>query len=496
MSFKKIARRLGGMTLLVATIAGCWWHWQQPAETISPAQIKQRQTLRVAIPADLIPPSHDIDASVELSLAHELADELGVKLSLLPFDRLEQVPMLLQSGQVDIALAVPGTSPVMNGLALTDAYMSVNYYLVHKNSVVRPRNLSELNGQLRVPAGSRVAELLIAEKFKDPSLTWNESAQNYGSLMSEVIDETVEFTLAPSPIYAIKRNIYPELMAGFPVSEPEAWHWAVDVRNDELYLKVQEFVQQRLYSGQIADLIARALEPLESNDYLHARLFMDGVLQRLPSLRTHFVRAAGNDLDWRLLAAIAYQESHWRTRAVSPTGVRGVMMLTQDTAAELGVENRNDPAQSIRGGAEYFRLMHDKIPGRIQEPDRTWFTLAAYNIGFGHLEDARILTQRAGDDPDNWADVAKHLPKLRDPNIYPKTKRGYARGDEPVTYVHNIQRYYATLRWLEDLPDAEQLRRIAGIPLKPRVPSILDEDNAETMLAQSEEQSGVLTVMN
>ena len=171
-------------------------------------------------------------------------------------------------------------------------------------------------------------------------------------------------------------------------------------------------------------------------------------------------------------------------------------MLTQDTAAELGVENRNDPAQSIRGGAEYFRLMHDKIPGRIQEPDRTWFTLAAYNIGFGHLEDARILTQRAGDDPDNWADVAKHLPKLRDPNIYPKTKRGYARGDEPVTYVHNIQRYYATLRWLEDLPDAEQLRRIAGIPLKPRVPSILDEDNAETMLAQSEEQSGVLTVMN
>jgi peptidoglycan lytic transglycosylase F len=153
-------------------------------------------------------------------------------------------------------------------------------------------------------------------------------------------------------------------------------------------------------------------------------------------------------VEWRLLAAISYQESKWDPRAVSPTGVKGMMMLTQATAADLGLDDREDVRQSILGGARYFLEVKDKVPTRVPEPDRTFMALAAYNVGFGHLEDARILTQMHGKNPDVWADVRQHLPLLADERWYPRTKRGYARGREPVGFVHNIRSYYDILLWM------------------------------------------------
>jgi len=159
-------------------------------------------------------------------------------------------------------------------------------------------------------------------------------------------------------------------------------------------------------------------------------------------------------IDWRLLAAIGYQESHWNPRARSPTGVRGIMMLTQSTMRHLGLKNRLDPRQSIIGGARYIAMMKRRIPDRIPEPDRTWMALAAYNVGFGHLEDARILAQRDGANPDKWVDVKKYLPRLSRRKWYRRTKHGYARGGEPVRYVENIRSYYDILVWYTERDNA------------------------------------------
>jgi membrane-bound lytic murein transglycosylase F len=148
-----------------------------------------------------------------------------------------------------------------------------------------------------------------------------------------------------------------------------------------------------------------------------------------------------------LPASVAYQESHWDPDAVSPTGVRGIMMLTQATARHIGIDKRTDPLQSIQGGAKYLKRLYAKIPDRIGEPDRTWFALAAYNIGFGHLEDARIITQTRGGDPDKWIDVKQNLPLLARKKWYRQTEHGYARGYEPVRYVENIRSYYDVLAW-------------------------------------------------
>ncbi len=161
-------------------------------------------------------------------------------------------------------------------------------------------------------------------------------------------------------------------------------------------------------------------------------------------------------LDWRLLAAIAYQESHWNPTATSPTGVRGMMMLTQPTAREIGVTNRLDPLQSLRGGSRYLKNLKRRLPKGIKDPDRTWFALAAYNIGLGHLEDARVITQRQGGDPNLWEDVAVRLPLLQKSAHYKNTRYGYARGVEAATYVKNIRHYQNVLNW-QDISENKPL---------------------------------------
>ena len=154
-------------------------------------------------------------------------------------------------------------------------------------------------------------------------------------------------------------------------------------------------------------------------------------------------------VDWRLLAAIGYQESHWDPQASSYTGVRGIMMLTERTATQMGLTDRLDPQQSIDGGARYFLRLHGRIPDRIEEPDRTWMALAAYNMGLGHLEDARVLTQSLGGDPDSWDDVAQRLELLSQEKWHSQTRYGYARGREARQFVENIQSYYETLVWMD-----------------------------------------------
>ena len=124
-------------------------------------------------------------------------------------------------------------------------------------------------------------------------------------------------------------------------------------------------------------------------------------------------------------------------------------MLTEDTADRMKVKNRLDARESIIGGAKYILLLRDTIPVRIVEPDRTWLALAAYNQGYGHLEDARILTQRLKLNADSWLDVRKAYLKLREPEHYEQLKHGYARGDEAVQFVENIRNYTDILTRLE-----------------------------------------------
>jgi membrane-bound lytic murein transglycosylase MltF len=172
------------------------------------------------------------------------------------------------------------------------------------------------------------------------------------------------------------------------------------------------------------------------------KMFYKHLRTRFPDYQEHFQNAAEKyNLPWKLLASQAYQESHWNRRAKSPTGVRGIMMLTRRTAASLGIRNRLDPEKSIYGGARFLARMQQRIPASVQMPDRRFFALAAYNVGLGHMEDARGLAIRIKKNPDRWQDMTEVLPLLSNKKYYRTLRYGQARGFEPVIYVRRIRAY-------------------------------------------------------
>lgn len=179
-------------------------------------------------------------------------------------------------------------------------------------------------------------------------------------------------------------------------------------------------------------------------DYVDTRTFLRAIDSTLPDIKPLFEKYAAS-MDWRLLAAISYQESHWNPQATSPTGVRGMMMLTRNTADSLDVNDRLDPEQSIRGGSEYLQRMMEKVPDTIPDDERIWFALAAYNMGYAHMLDVRKLTAKQGGNPDSWADVKLRLPMLSQKRYYAQTTYGYARGHEAYNYVENIRKYQISL---------------------------------------------------
>ena len=329
-----------------------------------------------------------------------------------------------------------------------------------------PRKIEDIIGNdLEVIAGSSHVENLKKLRALYPELVWRETPDiESEELLSMVWNNMIDFTIADSNEVALNRHYYPELQVAFDISKPEELSWAFPLsQDDSLYRAAVAFFNRIKQDGSLDQLVERYYGHYEQFDFVGARAFITHYYQRLPLYAEEFVSAAGiTGLDWRLLAAIGYQESHWNPAAISPTGVRGIMMLTRDTASRLGVSERTDPSQSILGGANYLKQLIDTIPERIPEPDRMWMALAAYNIGFGHLEDARIITQRRGHDADKWLYVKESLPLLRRESWYSQTKHGYARGDEPVRYVENVRNYYDQLL---RITEQGRVREVADLPI-------------------------------
>jgi membrane-bound lytic murein transglycosylase F len=234
------------------------------------------------------------------------------------------------------------------------------------------------------------------------------------------------------------------------MGDPLAWAFSKDSGNS-LLAKADEYLIEQSRNGTLDRIHDRYYGHTKKFDYVGTRNFIRHYESRLPRYRDSFEKAGDEwGVDWRLLAAIAYQESHWRSQAISPTGVKGIMMLTEDTANYLGLDDRVDPITSIFGGARFYARQTERIPDTVDEPDRTWMALAAYNVGFNHIKDARWIVEQKGGDPDSWMDLEQALPLLAQRQWFAQLPYGYARGWEPVMYVNNIRSYYEILVWLTD----------------------------------------------
>jgi membrane-bound lytic murein transglycosylase F len=389
----------------------------------------------------------------EFDLVKGFADDLGVSLVIETVESVSEVMPRLLSGDAHLAAA---------GLSLSDSrrdfvsyghpYDSVDMHLIYKLGQGRPRSIEEATGRsIEVVAGSSHSDMLASLSRIYSGLQWSENGDvEVADLLQKVASGELDFTVADSSDFNIQRHFYPELRVALDlqIAGPIAWAFRRD-DGDTLLRRADEYLIEAGRQGVLAQVHDRYYGHTEKFDYVGTRAFVRHFDSRLPRYRQAFEEAGNaHAVDWRLLAAIGYQESHWRSHAVSPTGVRGIMMLTKATADYLSIEDRLDPESSIFGGAEFYARQMERIPDTVGDPDRTWMALAAYNVGFNHLLDARQIVEWEGGDPDAWVDVSKTLPLLAQERWYSRVKYGYARGWEPVLYVNNIRNYYNILRWI------------------------------------------------
>ena len=452
--------------LLIITLAGLIGTCSSPPPILD--QVLDTGELRVVTRNS--PTSYTISpdgpTGPEYDLVQAFADELGVTLVIQSVDSVSEILPLLLSGEAHMAAA---------GLSVTDSrreylhfghpYESVDVHLIYKLGTGRPRSIEDiLDRTIEVMASTSHVDILESIQNEYPTLSWSENADiEAADLLARVAMGEIDLTIADSPDFNIQRHFYPDLRVALDLNVDDPIAWAFPKGSaDSLLAIADEFLIKADRDGLLARVHDRYYGHTKKYDYVGTRNFIRHFESRLPRYRAMFEQAgAEQGVDWRLLAAIGYQESHWRSQAVSPTGVRGIMMLTEATADYLGIEDREDPEMSITGGAEYYARQTERVADTVGEPDRTWMALAAYNVGFNHIKDARMIVEWQGGDPDIWVDISSALPLLAQRKWYSQVPYGYARGWEPVLYVSNIRAYYNILMWLteqevEELPaDAE-----------------------------------------
>ncbi|MEN8178587.1 MAG: membrane-bound lytic murein transglycosylase MltF [Pseudomonadota bacterium] len=389
---------------------------------------------------------------LEYHLIQLFAEEIGVKPHFILPNRFEKILPTVVRGEAHLAAAgltiTPGRETTIR---FGPAYQEITQQVVYLGGTKRPRKVEDLIGRsIEVLVGSSHEEELNDLSKSHPELKWTpRSDLEIGELLQRVQDGIIDFTIADSNEVAVNRRFMHNIRVGFDLTKPQKLAWAMAHAEDtSLYDAIQHFFDRIHKDGTLAQLIERHYAHVGRLDFVESRTLLRHMKNRLPKYMDWYRQAAEETgIEWQMLAAIGYQESHWNPKAKSPTGVKGIMMLTLAAAKQIGIKSRLDPQQSIFGGARYLKYVEKKLPERIQQPDRLWLTLAGYNVGFGHLEDARILTQRLGGNPDKWSDIKQHLPKLSLEKWYKTLKRGYARGQEPVNYVDNIRAYYELLNW-------------------------------------------------
>ncbi len=445
--------RLFIISLLWLLIAGC-----KPSDPVDAAPSIDPAKKEIVFVTHNGPSTYYLDndnqpAGMEYDLAVLFVKEYypSYEIRFLLADSISDIIPSLLKGKAHIAAANLTITDMREHLVLfSSPYQDTQQQLIFNNEVNdKPKDITEVfDKKIAVPAGTSYAERLTSTKKSYPALKWfNKSHTNTETLLEEVADGLIDYTVADSHLAALMQNYYPNLDVAMPIGPQDKIAWAMSKNADpQLVMKVNTFFAKIKKDGTLHNLLDRHYGHNNRLNTLDVTTFLEHTNTLLPKY-IHLFKQAQNitGIDWRLLAALSYRESHWDTYNTSPTNVRGLMMLTESTADLMGVTDRLDPKQSIPAGAKYLLKLIDTVPERIPEPDRTYMALAAYNIGYAHVEDARVLASRLKLNPDSWADVKKTLVLLKNPDYYTTLKYGYASGGAPVVFVESVRSYQRIL---------------------------------------------------
>ena len=387
-------------------------------------------------------------AGLEYDLIQTFAQELGVGVKYLIAE-----PDTLEARIVDTryhlaaAWLSPGADPSMQ---TTPPIFQTRDILIQHEATLPLSGPEQLGGKrVHVMAGSRQAETLrkLAKEIPDLKVVEFNGADIL-DLLEQLGNRRIEYVALDESLEDLANQHVPNLRSSLALSDSQPVVWVLGRQpNAELKARIDAFVERVQHDGTLARLEDRYLGHVRRLEQADIVKFFGEIETTLPKFRKYFQAAQVlTGIDWRLIAAVAYHESQWNPNATSYTNVRGIMMLTEETADRLQVSNRLDPSESILAGARYINLLKDQLPGDAEEPDRTWLALAAYNIGPGHFGAARTLARQLKADPNAWYEMKRVLPKLSQPKIAQQLKIGKARGGEAVILVENIRSYYDILQ--------------------------------------------------
>ncbi|EIU7557221.1 MULTISPECIES: membrane-bound lytic murein transglycosylase MltF [Providencia] len=481
------------ITLLATMVIGFNVRWPNTQDSQINRIISQGELRISAVSSPLI----YIDEQKQLrgfdyELAQGFASYLGVKLKITIRPNFEQIFDDLENGDADIAVA--GLLYNKERLAKTKtgpSYLNVTQQLVYRKGTTRPKSFNDIDGKLLVTSGTAHASTLKELAKEYPNLKWEETSQYTTNQILEMLaDGEIDYTLEDSIAIALQQRIHPQIAVAFDLLDDHAVTWYMRrSQENSLDAALLDFFNLSNESELLARLNEKYFSHVESFDYFDTMAFIKAIDNKLPDYQPLFEKYA-QQIDWKLLAAIAWQESHWDPLATSPTGVRGLMMLTKPTAATMGIADRLDAEESIKGGAAYIAYIMDRLPETIAEDDRIWFALSAYNMGYGHMQDVRKLTEMLGGDPNRWFDVKARLPLLTQKKYYSQLTYGYARGHEAYRYVENIRRYHQSL--VGYLQSRERKQHTLDIAQK-SLTYLISPDNLKTTGANPTENQSPIT---
>ena len=442
--------------VLLAVIATPFYLWDQREPEISALErVRADGVLRVVSrnsPTTFYEAA-DGFSGMEYDLLKLFADELGVELDIQLATSFRDIPAQVRERAVDFAAAGLTVTPDrQEKMRFVQSYHSIRQQVIYRyaDKPSKPEDLG--GGKFELVAGSSYEEQLLKLLGKTEPLHWvSNTEEETEGLLQKVWQGDIDYTVADSNIVKLERRFYPELRVAFDLTDDQPLAWAFPRSDDEsLFGAADDFIRRQQENGILDTISDKYYGHLPGLDQVEHMTFTKHRKSRLVKYKPLFLHASvDTGFDWKLLAAMSYQESHWNPKAKSRTGVRGIMMLTQITAKEMGVKNRLDAESSVEGGARYLKKIHGRLDEKLTEPDRTWFALAAYNMGIHHVRDVRKLAASMGAKSQYWAHVKPYLPYLSKKRYYKKTKYGYARGREALRYVENIRSYLDLLTWYE-----------------------------------------------
>jgi membrane-bound lytic murein transglycosylase F len=385
----------------------------------------------------------------DYELAKEFADHLGVRLSVVTCDAWEEMRGALNSGRGDlIAAGTEITASRSHQAAFSNGYREVQQHLISQRSKPPVANLRDLAGKtVDVVRGSAHHERLeeLRREGIDVIIRTHDSLPE-DLLIQKVARGEIDFTVANSNIALMIRRYYTSASVQALGRDTIPLGWAVRPEARQLLEKVNSFFRAIRETGRLDDIYEKYHWNIGDFDYIDLKAFHERMRTRLPRYRPFIKEAARqNGFDWCLIAAQAYRESHLDPLARGAFDAQGLMQILPATSRSLKVVDPFDPVASIKAGVFYLKTLYDQFDA-IEEDDRVLFALAAYNVGAGHVQDARRLASQEGLDPDRWESVAKTLPLLRYRTYFRNAEQGFCRGDITVAYVKHILIYWDILK--------------------------------------------------